>query len=235
MGWPVGAVLTAEMRRAYGWVGSLLWAKGPPPLGPATWQVFHISLLLGAAVATLLLIVEAGSGRTAMALRRLAAGIAGVVAARTVIGWLWQLNGAALATIAMLAGRHPLPPPSLYTSLIDDLVFGIPYLLLLLGFALLLVARLAAIALFAAIAPLPWLLSTHEALRRLPLLWVYELAAWMLMPAAEGLVLVLVRGLGSELPLAVPASDMLLSLVLLAVMVRLPFTLLHGSRRWLER
>ncbi len=235
MGWPFSAALSGEMRLAYGWVGSLLWAHGMPPAGPVSWTLFHISLLLGAAVAAPLLIVEAGAGRTALALQRLVIGVAGVLASRSIVGWLWQLNGAALATIAREVARGALPPPSAYDSAIQLLVFGIPYLLLLLGLALLLIVRLAAIALLISVAPLPWLLSTHHALHRLPVLWLFELAAWMLLPAAEGFVLVLVRGLAGELPIAVPASDMLLGLVLLVVMVRLPFSLLRGVHRWLER
>ncbi|MDA8344954.1 MAG: hypothetical protein M0Z66_05665 [Thermaerobacter sp.] len=235
MGWPFGPALSAEMQRAYGWVGSLLWAHGFPPAGPVSWTLWHISLLIGAAIAVPLLIVEAGSGRAGVALQRLLLGVSGVVASRILVAWLWQLNSAALATIALGVAKHAMPPPAMYQTLVQLLVFGIPYLLLLLGLALLLIVRLAAIALFVAIAPLPWLLSTHHAFRRLPLLWLYELAAWTLLPAAEGFVLVAVRGLAGELPLAVPASDMLLGLVLLAVMVRLPFTLLRGGQRWLER
>ena len=235
MGWPFGPALSAEMRRAYGWVGSLLWAHGFPPAAAVSWRLWHVSLLIGAAVCVPLLIVEAGSGRTGLALQRLFVGVFGVLASRTIVAWLWQLNLAALATIASQVAAHAIPPPGVFNSLIQLLVFGLPYLFLLLGLALLLLVRLAAISLLVAIAPLPWLLSVHHALRRLPLLWLYELAAWTLLPAAEGFVLAAVRGLAGELPIAVPASDMLLSLVLLAVMVRLPFSLLRSGQRWLER
>jgi hypothetical protein len=235
MGWPFSTALSGEMSRAYGWVGSLLWSHGLPSAGPVAWTFFHISLVLGAAVVTPLLIFEAASGQVALALQRLMVGVAGVLASRTIVGWLWQLNDVALATVAHGVTRSALPPPSLYDSAIHLLVFGIPYLLLLLWLALLLVVRLAAIALLIAVAPLPWLLATHHALRRLPILWLFELAAWTLLPAAEGFVLTLVRGLAGELPIAVPASDMLLGLVLLVMMVRLPFSLLRSAHRWLER
>lgn len=235
MGWPFGPALTAEMQTAYGWVGSLLWAQGIPPATALTSQLWHLGMLLGAAVATPLLIIEAGAGRGAITLRRLLLGVAGAISSQTVAGWLWQLNAAALAQIAVAVSSHAVAPPSLYQGFIQLLVFGVPYLLMLLVLALLLIVRLAAITLLVSVAPLAWLLSTHPALRRLPLLWLYELAAWTLLPAAEGFVLVAVRGLAGELPLTLPASDMLLGLVLLAVMVRLPFSLLRGGQRWLER
>ena len=233
MGWTFSAALSPALRRAYGWVGVLLWAHGFPPSAPVVAELGHIALLAGAALAVPLFMLEAGSGRAAQAVTRLIFAVGGVLASHTVVSWLWQLNDALVATIAKVAGSVAVPSPGLGSTLLDLLVFGLPYLLMLVFLAGLLLARLAALALLSAVAPIVILSAVHTRLGRLPALWLWLIAAWSILPAGEAFILVAVRGLGGELSLAVPASDMLLSLVLLFFMLRLPFTLLGASRRLL--
>lgn len=233
MGWTFSAALSPALQRAYGWVGVLLWAHGFPPSAPVVAELTHISLLAGSALVVPLFMLEAGSGRAAHALARLFLAVGGVLASHAIVSWLWQLNDALVATIAKVAGSVAVPAPGFGATLVDLLVFGLPYLLLLVFLAGLLLARLAAIALLAAVAPLTFLLGVHRSLGRLSAVWLWQLAAWSILPAAEAFILVAVRGLAGELSIAVPASDMLLSLVLLFFMVRLPFTLLGVWRRLL--
>ena len=231
MGWTFSSALTPALQRAYGWVGMLLWAHGFPPAAPVVTELGHIALIIGGALAVPLFMLEAAAGRAANALTRLFLGVGGVLVSHTVISWLWQLNGALVATIAQVAGAEPVPSPGFGGSLLDLLVFGLPYLLMLVCLAGLLLARLAALALLSAVAPIAVLGGIHRSFARLPALWLWQLAAWSILPAAEAFVLVAVRGLAGELSIAVPASDMLLSLVLLFFMLRLPFTLLGVGRR----
>ncbi len=233
MGWTFRAALSPALQRAYGWVGALLWAHGFPPSGPVVSELAHISLLAGGALAVPLFMLEAGAGRSLHAFARLVLAVGGVLVSHTIFSWLWQLNDALVATIGKVAGSVAVPSPGFGSTLIDLLVFGLPYLLMLVFLAGLLLARLAALALLSAIAPLAFLLGIHERLGRLTMLWLWQTAAWSILPAAEAFILVGVRGLAGELAIAVPASDMLLSLVLLFFMLRLPFTLLGAWRRLL--
>jgi len=231
MGWTFSTALNPALRTAYGWVGALLWAHGFPSTAPVVSELNHIALIVGSALAVPLFMFEAASGRTGAALERLFLAVAGVLVSHTLVSWLWQLNDALLATIAKVAGQVPVPAPEFSQSLVNLLVFGVPYLLLLVFLAGLLLSRLAAIALLSAVAPLAFLLGVHRGLGGLASLWLYLIAAWSLLPAAEAYVLVAVRGLGGELAVAVPASDMLVSIVLLVFMVRLPFAMLGLARR----
>ncbi len=231
MGWTFRTALRPALRRAYGWVGVLLWAHGFPPSAPVVAVLTHIALVAGGALAVPLLMIESAAGRAGQAFVRLFLAVGGVLVSRVVISWLWQLNDALVATVAKVAGSVAVPPPGFGSTLVDLLVFGLPYLLMLVFLAGLLLARLAAIALLASVAPLAFLLGVHRGLSRLSTLWLWQIAAWSLLPAAEAFILVAVRGLAGELSIAVPASDMLLSLVLLFFMLRLPFTLLGAWRR----
>ncbi len=231
MGWTFRAALSPALQRAYGWVGVLLWAHGFPPSAPVVSELTHISLLAGSALAVPLFMLESGAGRAAHAFMRLLLAVGGVLASHIIVSWLWQLNDALVATIAKVAGSVAVPSPGFGSTLVDLLVFGLPYLLMLVFLAGLLLARLAAIALLASVAPLAFLLGIHRSLVRVPMLWLWQIAAWSVLPAAEAFILVAVRGLAGELAIAVPASDMLLSLVLLFFMLRLPFTLLGAWRR----
>ncbi len=231
MGWTFSSALSPALERAYGWVGVLLWAHGFPPSGPAVTELAHIALLAGGALAVPLFMLEAGTGRAAHALSRLVLAVGGVLASHTIVSWLWLLNDALVATIAKVAGSTAIPSPGFGSSLVDLLVFGLPYLLMLVFLAGLLVTRLAALALLASVAPIAFLLGIHHRLGQVPLLWLWQTAAWSILPAVEAYILVGVRGLAGELALAVPASDMLLSLVLLFFMLRMPFTLLGAWRR----
>ena len=231
MGWTFSAALSPALRRAYGWVGVLLWAHGFPPSAPVVAELGHIALLAGSALAVPLFMLEAASGRATQAVARLALAVGGVLVSHTVVSWLWQLNDALVATVAQVAGSVAIPPSGLGTSVIDLLVFGLPYLLMLVFLAGLLLARLAALALLSAVAPIAILGAVHARLGRIPALWLWLTATWSILPTGEAFILVAVRGLAGELSIAVPASDMLLSLVLLFFMLRLPFMLLGASRR----
>jgi len=231
MGWALSTALNPALRQAYGWVGALLWSQGVFPSAPVVAMLTHIALVAGGALAVPLFMLEAGSGRVRSALARLTLAVAGVLVSRDVVALLWQLNDALVGTIAKLAGSTAMPSPSFGQGVTDLLVFGVPYLLMVVFLAGLLLARVAAIALLSAAAPLAFLLATHRGLSRLPVLWLCQTAAWAILPAGEGFILVLVRGLGGQLGVVAPASDMLLSLVLLFFMLRLPFTLLGAGRR----
>jgi hypothetical protein len=233
MGWTFRAALSPALQRAYGWVGALLWAHGFPPSGAVVSELSHIALLAGGALAVPLFMLEAGYGRSLQAVARLMLAVGGVLVSHTIVSWLWQLNDALVATVGQVAGAVAVPAMGFGSSLIDLLVFGVPYLLMLVFLAGLLLARLAALALLSSVAPLAFLLGVHARLGRIPMLWIWQTAAWSVLPAAEAFILVGVRGLAGELSIAVPASDMLLSLVLLFFMLRLPFTLLGAWRRLL--
>jgi len=235
MGWALGAALTPALQRAYGWVGALLWAPGLPPIGPVTTMLTHIALVVAATLAVPVLMIEAASGRSGRALARLVFAVMAIMVSHDVATWLSQLDSALIATIAVGVSAKPLAPPSFGASVIDVLVFGVPYLIMLAFLALLLTLRLALLLLLSALAPLAFLLGVHDRLQRLPLLWFWYLLIWSLLPAAEAFVLVGVRGLAGELPLAAPSSDMLLAFGLLYVMLRLPFSLFGLERRFTAR
>lgn len=240
MGWPLGAALTAAsaaaMRAVYGWVGQLLWQTQVPLHDPALLAMFRIAALAAGACAVLLLAIEAGLGRTGQALAQVFLLAAGTLISRPLVDWLTGLDGALLNTIATAASAgHAVPLPPAAASVVDFLVFVVPYLLLLVFLACLMLARMAVLVTLMAAAPIFFALSLAAPLRRMPALWLGQVAVWSLLPAAEAFLLVLVRGLAGELGLPVPATDMLLGLVILYLMARLPFALLRQAALWVNR
>lgn len=239
MGWLVGAALTgasrAEMQKVYGWVGALLWQNPAPLHDPVLTLLFRIALLAAAAVAVPLMMLEAGMGRPWEAVLRAVIATAGSIASQPIAVWLTDLNRALLITISGVAGAHSLPSPPGAAGVIDFLVFAVPYFLLLVFLACLMLARMAIVVTLVAAAPVFWFLSLTGRLRHLPSFWFGQLAIWVLLPSAEAFLLVLARGLSGELGIPVPATDMLLGLVILVLMVRLPFTLLRHVGQWTGR
>lgn len=239
MGWLVGTALSAaaraEMQKVYGWLGAVLWQSDPALHDPSVALVFRIAMLVAGSVCVLLLIIEAGFSRPGPALARLLLATAGAALSLPIAEYLIRLDRAVLAVVAGSTLAHAIPSPPAVASVIDVLVFGVPYLLLLVVLSCVMLARMAMLVALVATAPFFWLLSVASPLRRLPHMWLLQTSIWALLPAAESFLLVLTRGLAGELGLPVPASDMLLGLVVLYLMVRLPFALLRMVPRWSGR
>lgn len=224
------------MQAVYGWLGKLLWQTPVPLHDPALLAMFRIAALIAGSCAVVLLIVEAGLGRTGQALVQAFLLAAGTLASRPLVDWLTGLDGALMATIAAaVTSGHAVPRPPAAGGVIDFLVFAVPYLLLLVFLACLMLARMAVLVTLMAAAPIFFALALAAPMRRLPVLWVGQVAVWSLLPAAEAFLLVLVRGLAGELGLPVSAADMLLGLVVLYLMARLPFVLLRQTAHWVDR
>lgn len=204
------------------------------PIVTTLWR-FSLSLVgVGSLVLILLTAAQMISGVTVDWLRlviSLASTLLLALLSMRICIFLIRLNNALIASLASQVALHLTPVP-LPTRVLADIVFWLPYLVLLLVLTIVYLIRAIELMFLAAISPLGLMALAWPVARPIGGRYLQELVAITLVQTVQAFVLILSRGLSGLEGLG-PANS-LVGLAALYLMIRAPAllrALLTGARR----
>lgn len=230
----LGSLTASWASKAFGTLSPLLTSTAPVWTFTVVRNLWHVSLAV-AGIVTLLLTVlsterqmsEAESLWRAVALPLLSSVLGMFLSLRLCI-LLVRLNNGLIVALGRGAVSAALPVP-LGTQIEDDLLFWLPYIVLLVVLAIVYLIRAAELMFLMTISPLGMVAMAWPMTRSVGGRYFRELVVVVFVQAAQALLLILSRGLSGLLGPSTPQNG-LIGLVVLILLIRAPAYL----RRWVS-
>lgn len=228
----LGSLGATWARQAFGTLAPLLTSTAPVWAFPIVLKLWHFSLALGGMVTFALLLLS--GGRQMAGEEGLGQGVLLplLLSAVFLFGslrfsvFLIRLNNALIAGLGRGAVAHALPPPQ-GVRVEDDLLFWLPYVVLLLLLSVVYLVRSVELMFLVALSPLGLVALAWPVSRAIGSRFLREFVVVVFVQAAQAFLLVLSRGLSGLEGKGSPQNG-LLGLVVLYVLIRAPSYL----RRW---
>ena|GEM_PF-3508922 len=228
----LGSMGASWASKAFGILSPLMTSTAPVWDYPIVKTLWHVSLTLAGSLALLLVVLEAERQMSqptslwhAVAVPLLSSVLGMFLSLRLCIT-LVRLNNALIVTLGQRAAAGALPVP-VATQIADDLIFWLPYIVLLIVLAIVYLMRAVELMFLISVSPLGLVALAWPMSRPLGYRYLRELTVVTFVQAVQALLLILSRGLSGLLGPQAPENG-LVGLVMLILLIRAPSYL----RRW---